>query len=293
MKRMLLGLLLLMPMSAIYSNDSGNGSVKDKVLGTWLWSTSSIEKKTSRDTLFSFMEKEKVNTLYLQISRKINKKSYQSFIEQASLRGIAVYALDGAPSWASLEGETYRRQFFDWLQDYQRSSPPEQQFQGIQLDVEPYLDKGWKEDYQNTVKRYQDLMAASYYDAQSLGLTFTVAVPFWYDHRTYTNSYGDGHLAEWVIQNSDEIVMMAYRDQAQQIYPLVEQELGWADQYNKKVTIAVETGNSTEGEKVTFFEEGKAYMEDQLQQIKSQYAQSSSFNGLAIHSLKTWMQMKP
>lgn len=283
--------MIVFPSPVGYTNEPAEVTGQRKVLGTWLWTALSIE--TNRERILEFLKKQQVNTVYLQVSRQVSVQSYQTFIEQASVQGIKVYALDGAPNWASPGGERYSRGFFEWLKTYQQSSTPAQRFKGIQLDVEPYLDQGWKEDYQGTVSRYQEMIIASYKETQEMNLKFTLAVPFWFDNRSFTNSYGDGNLAEWVIKNSDEIVIMAYRDQAQRINPLAEQEVRWANQHNKQVTIAVETRESAEGDRVTFYEEGSAYMSQQLMEVTGHYSQDESFNGLAIHQLETWMEMKP
>ncbi|MEW9669925.1 amidase [Ammoniphilus sp. 3BR4] len=283
--------MVIFPSPVGYTTEPADSSGQRKVLGTWLWNASTIE--TNGEGILAFLQKQQVNKLYLQISRKLSLQSYQTFIEQASVRGIEVFALDGAPNWASPGGERFSRQFFDWLKAYQQSSVPAQQFKGIQLDVEPYLDQGWKEDYQGTVFRYQDMIVASYTKARDMDLKFTLAVPFWFDNRSFSNSYGDGILAEWIILNSDEVVIMAYRDQAQQINPLVEQEVRWANHHSKQVNIAVETRESAEGDRISFYEEGSAYMHQQLEEVSGKYSQDVSFNGLAIHHLMTWMDMKP
>lgn len=285
--------MMVFPSPVGYTNEPAEVTGQRKVLGTWLWNASFIE--TNRERILAFLEKQQVNTVYLQVSRKISIQSYQIFIEQASARGIEVYALDGAPNWASPGGERFSRYFFDWLKTYQQSSTPAQRFKGIQLDVEPYLDKGWREDYQGMVRRYQEIIVASYAEARDMNLKFTVAVPFWFDTRAYSNSYGEGNLAEWVLLNSDEIVIMAYRDQARQIKQVSAQEIQWANQLNKQVTIAVETRESAEGNMISFHEEGSVYMHQQLEEVASHYSQDISFTGFAIHKLETWMEieMKP
>lgn len=284
--------LMIFHASAGYANEAAVDSPSHgKTFGTWFWRTAMIQ--THPNEVLSFLGDKQVNELYLQISQKIPVEAYQSFIEQAATRNIKVYALDGAPDWASAEGEKYRSRFFDWVQTYQGLSKPEQQFKGIHLDVEPYLYSGWKEDYQNTVSRFQDVVVRSYADAHQLNLKLILAVPFWYDNRQYANRYGEGNLGRWVIQNTDQIAIMAYRDQAAEIIKLAEQEMVWAHELNKQVIIGAETKPSSEGDKITFYEEGSAVMYDQLEKVYAHYEPMASFNGFSIHSLERWMELKP
>jgi len=286
-----LGLLLFYPFPSYASEEVAVMPAQGKTFGTWFWETSMIQ--THPNEVLTFIEEKQVNQLYLQINRKIDVETYRWFIEQAAARNIEVHALDGGPNWVSPEGGKYRDQFFDWVMTYQNSATPAQQFRGIHLDVEPYLYKGWKEDYQNTVSRFQDFIDHSYSDSRKMNLKLTLAVPFWYDNRQYSNKYGEGNLGHWVIQNTDQIAIMAYRDRAEEIIKLVEQEILWAKELNKQVLIGAETKETAEGDKITFYEEGSTVLFDQLDQVYARYAQVPSFNGFAIHSLRWWMELKP
>ncbi|PFG02939.1 amidase [Bacillus sp. es.036] len=266
----------------------------DKSLATWIWNTRDIETKP--EEILQFMEKQQVSDAYLQINRSIIASSYHTFIERATARGIRVHALDGAPNWATLKGATYQANLFNWLKAYQATASELQKFSGVHLDIEPYLHSGWTNNYQNTIAFYQDRLTDGKARAKELGLSFGVDTPFWFDEQTYQNRYGKGNLAEWIIQIADVTTLMAYRDRADGgngIIALVRNEIAFAEQYDKKISIGVETGETSEASYITFFEEGEAKMTEELLIVKTAYENSTAVEGFSIHYLDSWMALKP
>ena len=266
----------------------------DKSLATWIWNTRDIETKS--EEILQYMEEKQVSDAYLQINRSITTYSYHSFIEQATGRGIRVHALDGAPNWATIKGATYQSNLFNWLEAYQANASEYQKFSGVHLDIEPYLHSGWTNNYQNTIAFYQDRLSAGKARAKGLGLLFGVDTPFWFDEQTYQNRYGKGNLAEWIIQLADVTTLMAYRDRADGgngIIALVRNEVAFAEQYDKKISIGVETGQTSEASYITFFEEGEAKMTEELLIVRTAYENSTAVEGFSIHYLDSWMALKP
>ncbi|WP_203362051.1 amidase [Bacillus sp. REN10] len=260
---------------------------------TWLWHTKEIV--SNKESLLNFMQQNQVTDVYLQINKDISASAYKAFIKQASAKHIKVHALDGAPSWVSSNGVVYQERFFTWLNNYQLHALPEERFSGVHLDVEPYLYKGWKKQYQQTVRSYQSLLIQANQFAQQLGVPLAVDIPFWFDKRFYDNQFGTGKLSDWVITHVNSVTIMAYRDQAlgsNGIIKLVQDEINYAASVNKRVSIGVETLPSKEGEFISFYEEGKEYMWEQLQIVQSSYKHFSSFGGFSIHSLQGWMNLK-
>lgn len=267
---------------------------KTEPLSTWLWDTSVLAADAAE--LLTFMEQNQVTDVFVQINKTIPARVYKNFIKKASSKGINVHALDGAPNWVSNQGLMLERSFFSWVNQYQLKALPEEQFSGIHLDVEPYLYSGWTSQYAKTVFAYQSLLIDSKQSAQALGLPLTVDIPFWFDEKSYSNKYGKGKLSDWVIANTDSITIMAYRDGAlgpNGIIEAVKNEMNDAALQNKKVSIGIETVKSSEGNYVSFYEEGQSYLAEQLGMIEARYQNLSSFNGFSVHSIHSWMNMKP
>ncbi|MFP3421873.1 hypothetical protein R0K19_21100, partial [Bacillus sp. SIMBA_161] len=87
---------------------------------TWLWNPWMFVEDEA--AVLAFLETKDVNKVYVQIDRDIPKNTYRSFVTQAHARGIAVFALDGAPSWVAPKGFTNQNQLMNWLGNYQNGS---------------------------------------------------------------------------------------------------------------------------------------------------------------------------
>lgn len=258
---------------------------------TWLWNPWMFVEDEA--AVLAFLEKKNVNKVYVQIDRDIPKNTYRSFVTQAHARGIAVFALDGAPSWVAPKGYTNQNRLMDWLGNYQSGSTEQADFDGIHLDVEPYLYSGWNSKRSATVKSYQSLLQRAAASSLQLNLPLEADMPFWFDEIPYQNTFGNGLLAEWVIANTDGVTLMAYRDSAPMIIDIVKNEIAMAEKYGKQVVVGVETGVTGEGSSITFAEEGEAFMNGQLNKVAAHYSAYPSYEGIAIHHVGSWMTLKP
>lgn len=264
-------------------------SMQDKA--TWLWDTTKIVEDDSG--VLSFLEGKQVKKLYLQINSDIASNDYKSFINKATTKDIKVYALDGSASWVSADGYKMQDQLFDWIQSYNENAAVTEQFSGVHLDVEPYLNSGWSSNQEQTIESYQALLNRAKGSTEQLQLPLEVDMPFWFDEVSYNNQFGQGLLADWVIDQVESVSIMAYRDAAKDIIKIVEHEIDYAKKVNKSIVIGVETGASDEGTNITFYDDGEAYMNKQLAQVHKQYANKTSYKGFAIHHVDSWMNMKP
>ncbi|TFE01649.1 amidase [Jeotgalibacillus salarius] len=258
---------------------------------TWLWNPWSLVDG-SQETLDFLIDKQ-VTKVYVQIDRDLSADVYRSFITGASERNIEVYALDGAPDWAAPKGYLQLRQLLGWVEHYQASSPGESAFKGIHLDVEPYLYSGWNSKRATVIKAYQSLITEASVKTTQLNIRLEADLPFWFDEIKYKNTYGNGLLSDWVQKQTDGITIMAYRDTAASITAFSLHELAVGDQLAKPVTIGVETGDTDEGDYLTFHQEGEAVMNSELEKVYQQVKSYSSFRGFAIHHTESWKALHP
>ncbi|WP_155591449.1 amidase [Lysinibacillus cavernae] len=263
--------------------------VEDKA--TWLWDTSIILE--DQEKILLFLENNHVNKVYLQINQDIASNAYRHFISKATEKGIRIFALDGAASWVSADSIQSQDEFFHWLHTYNENSALSEQFSGIHLDVEPYLNSGWSLHQAQTIESYQALMVKAREKATQLQLSLEVDLPFWFDEIRYNNQFGKGLLADWVIDQVDSVTIMAYRDAAKDIISIVEHEIAYATTVDKSIVIGVETGASEEGRNITFYDNGEAYMNKQLTLVQQHYNKYTAFQGIAIHYVENWMKMRP
>jgi hypothetical protein len=261
----------------------------DLQMKSWLWDTSLITAKADVDEMKLFLEDKKIDTLFLQIEPSISYDHYQLFITELAEIGIAVHALDGSPYW----DQTDHDRFVRWLAAYQETTEPIAQFQGIHLDIEPYLHSDWVENQEEAILAYQKSIKRMVMGAHELQLPFGVDIPFWFDTIHFNNQFGTGILSKWIIKEIDEVTIMAYRNQAHGpngIIEIIQEEMAWADELGKRIVIALETVELPE-EHTSFFDLGAKVLDKELREVHKEYGNRSSYGGFAIHHLVSWMRL--
>ena len=266
---------------------TGAISVLTSQTATWLWDTTQI--KTALNSVLSFAEENDINVIYLQINRDVPIKDYQSFIHNASLTGIKVEILDGRPSWGLTESRQGLVDFINWIEKYQNEAKETEKFSGIHLDIEPHVLPEWKENRDEVVKQWQSNVNFLTSEAKRLDMKIGADLPFWLDK--YTIPGKDMKISSWMIRQYDSVTIMAYRDKASSIYDAAYSELVEASALGKKVSIAVETNKSNEGDFITFYEEGPAYMAEQLKLVDQKANIHSSYTGISIHDYSSWLKL--
>ncbi len=287
-----MAIVLIMPTNSAFASQN-NTQIKSQQYSTWLWDTNQIVK--SPDKILNFLSNNNVKILYLQIDYNLKPDVYRSFIKKASMKNINVHALGGSPDWVSDNGISKQKAFFDWLTKFQNTSSANEKFKGIHLDVEPYLNPNYSSNIDRVLENYQVSLLNALNNSNSLGLSLYIDIPFWFDGIKYTTKYGTGSLADWIIKNIKNVVIMAYRDTAtgdDGIINVVSKELDLGKQYNTTVTIAVETQKSAEANYVSFYEEGQNYMNGELDKVYANYKDNPSFGGFAIHHVMSWINLR-
>lgn len=228
---------------------------------TWIWDASSLKNS---EPLLSFFEKQKVADVYVQVDSSVSDSIYQSFIQKAHEQDIRVHALDGSPDYTERDLDAFLNRIrpLDW--------------DGIHLDIEPYLSNEWKSDQKKAVSRYEGLIK----QAADSGWTLGADIPFWYDE--VSASTGET-LAEFVIQHADYTVIMAYRDSAEKIMDVSAKERAIGRTLEKKVLIAVETISGPEAEGISFFGKSAAYFERELKTLENECGCQ-----VAVHHAESW-----
>ena len=81
---------------------------------------------------------------------------------------------------------------------------------------------------------------------------------------------------------------MSYRDSAEKIYNVGKDECEYAKINNKDIFLSVETKNIEETPQITFYEEGKKFMYDELKKLTNQHKDV----GVSIHHIESWKELK-
>lgn len=254
---------------------------------TWFWYTKLIE--TSSAELIAFMDSQQIDVVYLQLNRSVSISSYKNFIRSATAHNIEVHVLDGAPNWALESSLPKLEAFITWIQNYQNAASVEEQFSGIHIDIEPHLIPEWNISRDDLINQWQHNVTYLSHQSHEMNLPLSAALPFWMDN--YKIPYTNMSISYWMISVLDSATIMTYRDTGNAIYDLGKKELEEAQQLNKKISLSVETKYSSEGNRVTFYEEGVTYMNNQLAIVNTKASIHTSYAGITIHDLNGWMNL--
>ncbi|WP_036815867.1 hypothetical protein [Pontibacillus yanchengensis] len=282
-------IMVLLISLGILTTTTFMGGGKEEVKATWIWDVEQIQENPEKT--ISFAKQQNVNLIYVHVSiNEFSPKLYRSFIKEASKQDINVYALGGDPTWALTKNQDSLDKFVSQVKNYNRVVPEEQKFEGIHLDVEPYLLPEWKKDQNEVIEQWL-MNTASVVDQAKANTELAVSgdFPFWVHKLNVPGS--SQKVSEWMLNKLDSITIMAYRDYTEGtngiksiVTPLVDQ----AHQHNKSVIVGVNVIDTSEGSHTTFHGNEPGQMATELDKLENQFNDHGGYAGIAIHDYKHW-----
>ncbi|MFT5324798.1 MAG: hypothetical protein ACI8P0_002663 [Planctomycetaceae bacterium] len=208
----------------------------------WVWTTAAIiGDSRETDRLLEACRAERIAHLWMQLPYKVESigsvsarptsvriqsvDHLRAFIRKAHNQKIKIHALDGSPEFAIQSGHSIPLAVVDAVAEFNSISKPEERFDGVHFDNEPYLLLGWG----NAGLREEilhDLLTLNLecqHKAREAGLTFGVDVPFWWNAHDAESGeaagavtfHGSRKAATFhCIDHLDNVGIMNYRDQA-------------------------------------------------------------------------------
>jgi len=195
--------------------------------------------------------------------------------ERADARKVKLRALGGDPAWV-----TDHAAALDWRQQVIATGL----FEGIHLDVEPYLTDGWSTDLPGTEAAYLALL-----DKMRTGspLLIEADVPFWYGEY----KIGRRNFADEVLRRVNAVTVMSYRDTGTGVNSILSISQDWlvrGKAAGKRVRLGAETGPLADCPHCTFHEEGAARLTEELAKVDAATRKTPAFGGIAVHRYGTW-----
>lgn len=272
-------------------NNAGAFLPSGKTRATWLWDTTLINTNAGRNAVLQFARRQQITRIYLQVNTSVAKYAYRAFIRSATSSGIQIHALDGAPDWVLPNQQIRISSLVNWVKTYNSSVTANEWFTGIQVDIEPYLLPEWYQDQDTTVTNWLDALTLFANEAQDPSLIISCTLPYWVDE-IIVPVIG-GTLIESVFQLMNEVTLMSYRDQAQAVVDITDTKLTLADGLGKKIFVAVETNPTSEGLYLTFYDDGRSVMEEQMREIDHLLSLHPSYAGISVNDYNGWRNLKP
>lgn len=184
----------------------------------------------------------------------------------------------------------------DWIDDpagalaWQRQAVGSGLFDGVHLDVEPWLHPGWGTDREGVAGAYLDLLAALSADTS---LPVEADIAFWLDQVLVRGE----RLDEAVMARVDAVTVMSYRDTVtgvDSITAVAASSLDAARRSGTPIRLAVETnylGDDPVSLKQTFHGSSRRQLASAMRAVDRVVGGHPGYRGIAVHDLAGWRAM--
>jgi hypothetical protein len=304
-------------------------------LAVFEWHRLSQVNNTVSDQHLSAMRDGGFKTIYVDISEYVEAAAHQApldqlngelkrFVARATDHQLAVHAVAGEPNWTDQALRYLGPKVVDLVVAYNNPSNTlaNQKLQGIQFDIEPYVDPAWWTDVKASLQAYLSTIRAlvdHYSKVVPPGptrLQLGVAIPFWYDGTADVPAVQFGksskpapaafHLIDMLGSNNRAYVLvMAYRNFASHEDPsinadgsiaLVSGEFDYARKSRATcgIKIGQEFGGLTDpyAYKISFGTKGHAAFRQAASELVAAYGGRSQFRGLSVNDLDSYEATK-
>jgi hypothetical protein len=236
------------------------------------------------------------------------------FVSRASNLGLAVHAVAGGPNWTDASHRYLGPKLVKLVADYNTAAAANERLQGVQLDIEPYVDASFWNDVDASLRSYLwtlQTIVDTYKQARTQignsGLWLGFAIPFWFDgvpeapavefgqtESTRTTKPAAFHLIDMLQQLPEAyILVMAYRNFASGPDGSIEHvrsEFDYAGQIGATSAIVVgQEFTKVTPEKLSFWWTGRAAFRQASLQIAGVYGQLPQFHGLAVDDMNAYL----
>jgi hypothetical protein len=265
-----------------------------EIRGTYIWEASQVTDDGG-DHILAFSKQQKINWLYVRLDLDQPYSSYRSFVKRAKAQGIEVHAMGGHPIWGKKENRPRIKRLIDYVKNYNAEVEPDERFEGIHLDIEPYTLPEWEANRNTLLTEWASNIA--YFQEETKkdsNLETSADLAVWLD--TYPLPGKDISVTEFMIDTLDHVSLMAFRNTAEGsngIAAVVSQEMEIADRLGKSLLISVEMKENFEGTHISFHEKGAEDMESQLSKLPDLLSKYKAYKGNLVHAYDYWIEAKP
>jgi hypothetical protein len=249
-----------------------------------------LEDREQLEALLVFAARKRIRTIFLSATTKRLEREpelYRRVLRRAHAQGLAVQALNGEPEWTLTDSRAGAVAFLEALRQYDQESRPAERFDAIHLDVEPQSLPQWGTAEGGTLAgQYVDFVDWSRGRARTLGLPLVVDVPVSFKRI----AVGSTTLHRAVLDRVDQMVVMAYKDTAEEVLEASQAEVEYAEATGKKVWVGV----SADPAHLPLGSPGgpaESDLEKIAASVEEAFRQRRSFLGVAIHDYAQYRRL--
>ena len=207
----------------------------------WIWDTQDRLARPDR-SWETFLLRQGIGTVFVQIPRQLDD-DLGHLVCELRTQGLQVHALFGDRHDVLAEGRRASLARLDELLRWQDTRPEQERFQGLHVDVEPYLLGGFAgARRQHLLTLYLYLMEEIEARAHQAGIPAGFDIPCWYDQGPALELAGVSQLAhQHILERADAVALMSYRTSAEGVLQCSQSEREWAARLHKPLWLGLET----------------------------------------------------
>jgi outer membrane protein TolC len=256
----------------------------------WVWRPTFLGNPSDMSFFVEFAKARRVESIFLFASASHLAEEpapYRDFLKLTHTRGLTVHALNGEPTWIFPDHRAGLERFVAAILEFNRKSPPDARFDAVHLDVEPHTLPEWKAGKeQELARRYVELLRLTRESIRREGLLLAVDIPDKFDRI----ALGLSPLLDAVLDQADQIAVMAYKDQAQRIIEATRSEVEHTERKGKPLWIGISADpahirSSSQGRPL------ETELEDMIAQIQAAFSGRQSLLGVAIHDYDRYRRL--
>ncbi|MFM9435808.1 hypothetical protein ACFDR9_002879 [Janthinobacterium sp. CG_23.3] len=261
----------------------------------WSWYDADIGTSARQRAMLDFATDQRVSVIYLHSESLLTRQPalLAGFLNRAAAYGVTVELLFGASEWMLSANHQYALDLVAksnaFVAGLTGARPA-----GLHFDIEPHSLPNWKTDQvamgQQLIDLYQKLARA-----KAAGLYLHADIALGYEYLTLTRGGVSKTLSQWLIDSTDRVTVMSYRDVAlgaDGIVAHAAHPIAYAGTLGKLAVAGVETACNAELPKVTFCEEGRLALEGQLGSVGAYFGGAAGFGGVAIHDYRNFKVLR-
>lgn len=248
---------------------------------TWVWT------RPAPATLVTWAVRRGVDELFVSVDTDLptspDRAWVRSVVTRAHAAGIRVAALGGDADWVD-----HPEDGLAW----QRAVVGTRLFDGVHLDIEPWVRDDWDSRRKELVAAYVDVLRRL---AAATRLPVEADIAFWL-HQLRAPS--GRPLDEAVMRLVDSVTVMSYRHRVSgddSITGLGAHELATATRLRKPCRLGVETnhlGDDAVSRKQTFHGLGAQTLNRALRAVDAAERHVPSYRGIAVHDFDGWRALR-
>ena len=280
-------LAFLLPSSGIPAGAEAPQRVAERgTRALWIWRPTFLEDHEDYRELLQFTRKRRIRTLFLFVStRRLEEKpeAFRRFLERAHREKLVIHALNGAPEWILREERHEPRAFLNAVLLFNRTGRMAERFDAVHLDVEPQSLPEWTPEAPPQIKQrlageYVDFLRWARRKTGDAGLRLSVDIPVAFNSIQLESS----PLLVAVLEQVDEVAVMAYLDEAVEVLAASHAPLEHAGRMGKRVWVGL-SADPTHLPPVQAGRRLEPELEKLAQSVERNLARRSGFRGVAIH----------